>query len=48
MYCWKNLDIVLKRIDKPLTYRIDGGENMTPGAIAHIPHIQLEQDNYKY
>jgi hypothetical protein len=47
-YNWKNLDLVLKRIDKPLTYRIDGGDYITPGAIVHIPNIQMEQDKYKY
>ncbi len=47
-YNWKNLNIVLKRIDKPLTCRIDGGEKITPGAIVHIPNIELEKNKYKY
>lgn len=47
-YNWKNLDIVLKRIDKPLTYRIDGGENINPGIIVHTPNIKIEKTKYKY
>ncbi len=45
-YNWKNLDIVLKRIDKPLSYKFTNGEKITPGKFVHIPNIKIDNEIY--
>jgi hypothetical protein len=45
---WENLDLVLKRTDKPLTYRIDDGSDIVPGKCIHIPDIMKVKKKYRY
>jgi len=45
-YNWKNLDLLLKRLDKPLSYKFTNGEKVTPGRFVHVPNIELDQQKY--
>jgi hypothetical protein len=47
-YNWENLGLILKRKDKPLTYRIDKGEGVALEAYIHLPDIMAVKENYKY
>ena len=47
-YQWKNLDLVLKHTDKPLSYSVDGGTRLQSGAFTHIPDIKAEKRYYRY
>ena len=46
-YDWSNLDLILKRIDKPLTYTVDGKSRFRPGLYIHIPDVHAEEEKYE-
>lgn len=47
-YDWNNLDLVLKRNDKPLSYAVDGSAPIRMGRFTHIPDVKNEKRFYRY
>lgn len=47
-YNWKNLDLVLKHREKPLTYTIEGQTRMSAPRFIADPNIKQEKPFYRY
>ena len=47
-YNWKNLDLVLKRHEKPLAFTVDGKARTVSNAFFYIPDVKNEKAAYRY
>ena len=47
-YNWKNLDLVLKRHEKPLAFSVDGEARTVSNAFYYIPDVRNEKAAYRY
>ncbi len=45
---WENLELALKRTDKPLAYHVDEGKEITPSTCIHVPDIMKVKKKYRY
>jgi hypothetical protein len=47
-YAWKNLDLVLKHNDKPLSYAVENSPLTRLERFTHIPDVKIEKNSYRY
>ncbi len=47
-YNWDNLDLVLKREDKLLSYSVDGSPRITLEKAIHVPDISTQKKRFDY
>jgi len=45
-YRWDSLDLVLKRLDRPLTFSVEGTPALTTGVYIHVPDVHAEEKHY--
>jgi hypothetical protein len=45
---WDNLDLILKRVDKPLTFTLPGAGKFQVERYLHVPNVEKEYKFYKF